>query len=87
VFCDFESTPSFTWLNEKSPFGVPLLKIKFQDGGTDDFALLRKFNPIPMGPMERSDSVDDCIYNGFLSKEKDVHATVTGCAMSNNFQV
>jgi hypothetical protein len=81
------SLPSFVWQNEESPFGVPILKIKFYDGGDDDSALLRKYNPIPMGPMERSDSVDDCIYNGFLSKESDVHVTVTGCAMSNNFQV
>ena len=63
------------------------MRIKFQDGGDDDFALLRKFNPIPIGPTERSESVDDCIYNGFLSKEEDVHVTVTGCAMSDNYQV
>ena len=81
------SLPSFSWQIDESPFGVPLLRIKFQDGGDDDFALLRKFNPIPIGPTERSESVDDCIYNGFLSKEEDVHVTVTGCAMSDNYQV
>ena len=63
------------------------MRISFQDGGADDLALLQKFNPISIGPTERSDSVDDCIYKGFLIKEKDVHVTLTGCAMSGNFQV
>ena len=78
--------PSFSWLNKESPFGVPLLKIGFPDGGLDEIVFLRKFNPIPVGPNERADSVDECIYNGFLSKEKS-HVTLTGCAKSNNFQV
>ena len=76
--------PSFSWLNKESPFGVPLLKIGFPDGGLDEIVFLRKFNPIPVGPKERADSVDECIYNGFLSKEKS-HVTLTGCAKSNNF--
>jgi hypothetical protein len=62
--------PTFSWLNEESPFGVPLLKIGFPDGGLDEIVYLRKFNPIPVGANERADSVDECIYNGFLSTEK-----------------
>jgi len=78
--------PTFSWLNEESPFGVPLLKIAFPDGGLDEIVFFRKFNPIPVGANERADSVDECIYNGFLSNEK-THVTLTGCAKSNNFQV
>jgi hypothetical protein len=87
VVCQNENKlPSFTWLNEESPFGVALLKIRFPDGGSDEIVLLRKFNPIPVGANERAESVDECIYKGFLSQEKS-HVTITGCAKSDNFQV
>jgi len=87
VFCQNDGKlPSFTWLEEESPFGVPLLKVGFPDGGSDEIIYLRKFNPIPVGSNERADSVDSCIYNGVLGTEKS-HVTLTGCAKSNNFQV
>ena len=79
--------PTFTWLNKASPLGVPLLRITFPDGGEDDVAVLKEYNPIPMGPSERSSDVDRCIYSGILGNEKDVDVTLTGCAMSDNFQV
>ena len=63
------------------------MKIAFPDGGEDDFAVLQNFNPIPVGPAERSEDVDNCIYHGNLLKEKDVYVTVTGCPDANSFQV
>ena len=37
-----EEVPSFDWLDDEvSQFGVPILKIRFPDGGPDDFAELK----------------------------------------------
>ena len=79
--------PSFSWGNEPSPFGVPFLRIAFPDQGNDDFAILKPYNPVPLAPHERSEDLDSCIYQGYLLNEKDVHVTMTGCAMSDNFKV
>jgi hypothetical protein len=73
--------------NDLSSDIVPHLKITFPDGDEDDFAVLRRFNPIPQGRTERADDIDDCIFHGYLLKEKDVYITVTGCPQSNNFEV
>ena len=63
------------------------MKIDFKDSQEADLAILRRFNPIPAGPAERSEDIDNCIYHGFLEKEKGVHVTVTGCAYTDNLQV
>ena len=78
--------PIFTWQNDPLAT-VPLLKISFPDGSKDDFAVLRTYNPVPLGPTERAEDVDSCIYDGYLQDEKDVYVTLTGCANSHNFQV
>ena len=80
-------TPTFTWLKDPSSTGVPPLQIDFHDGGIDDIALLSPFNPIPQGPTERSEEIDPCIYDGYLQNEKEVYVTLTGCPMSESFQV
>ena len=82
-----DGNPSFEWIGRQSPDEVPNLKITFPDGGEDDVAILEHFNPIPVGPQERSEGVDNCIFHGYLRHEKDVYVTVTGCPNSNNLQV
>ena len=82
-----DDLPSFEWVGDLSEEDVPLLKISFADGGDDDVAILMPFNPIPQGPTERADNIDNCIFHGFLENEKDVYVTVTGCPESNNFEV
>ena len=79
--------PSFSWANEASEHGVPLLRIRFADGGADDFAVLKAFNPIPQGPLERADEIDTCIFEGFLQNEVNSFITLTGCPNSKSFQV
>ncbi len=81
--------PSFEWMrNENSSTGVPLLRIRFQDNGTDDFAVLNKFNPIPQSPNESVEEMDDCIFSGFLKDESNVYVTLTGgCPFENSFEV
>ena len=80
--------PSFDWSEKFFPEDeVPVLRIRFPDGGDDDIALLKPFNPIPLGLNERAEDVDSCIFHGFLQKEKATYVTVTGCPESNNFQV
>ena len=66
---------------------VPLLRIRFQDGKADDFAVLKSFNPIPQHALEREEDIDACIYEGFLMNEADSFVTVTGCPHSSNIQV
>ncbi len=83
----FTTNPSFIWLEDVSSDGIPLLQIDFHDGGVEDVALLSPFNPIPQGPTERSEEIDPCIYEGYLKNEKDVYVTLTGCPLSESFQV
>ena len=78
--------PSFSWEKVNSRQHYPMLKISFPDG-SEDFAVLNTFNPIPLGDGEREEDVDNCIYEGYLMNEKDVYITMTGCASSDNFQV
>jgi len=79
--------PAFSWVNEASADGVPLLRIRFPDGGADDFAVLKVFNPIPQGPLERAEEIDSCIFEGHLQNEKDAFIALTGCPNSDNFLV
>ena len=85
VKCD-GNLPSFTWdRHHNSYFGVPILIIQFPDGGDDDSALLRIFNPISAGNGE---TVDSCIFNGRLQDESDVYVTLTGgCPFQDTFEV
>jgi hypothetical protein len=79
--------PSFEWIGTLSFDEIPKLKISFPDGGVDDLAILQRYNPIPVGPTERSEDVDNCIFHGYLLTEKDVYVTVTGCPGSLSQQV
>ena len=68
--------------------GVPLLRVRFPDGiADDDFVVLMPYNPIPQGRLERAEDMDPCIFQGFLQNEKDSAVTLTGCSLSDNFQV
>ncbi len=73
-------TPIFEWVNAAS------LKIIYPNGKVD-FADLKKYNPIPVGPNERSEAVDPCIFNGFLREESKVYITLAGCPFAETFQV
>ena len=42
-----QNLPSFKWLSNLSPGGVPLLDVHFHDGGPDDTVALTNSNPIP----------------------------------------
>jgi len=81
-----EELPSFSWEKANARQSNPLLKITFPDG-SEDYAVLNAFNPIPLGSDEHEEDVDNCIYNGYLMNEKDVYVTMAGCADSNTFQV
>ena len=86
VHCQPEALPTFSW-HDGPPHQQPHLRISFPDGDKDDFAILREFNPIPLGPTERAEDVDNCIYDGYLQDEKDVYVVVTGCINTDTFQV
>ena len=75
--------PQFTLLRAHPQ---PLLKVTFPDG-QEDVAVLKRYNPIAVGPNEREEDVDQCIFDGYLSEEKDVYVTVTGCPSTGNFDV
>jgi len=77
------ASPQFSWLRVQPQ---PLLKVTFPDG-QEDLAVLKRFNPIPAGPNEREEDIDQCIFDGYLSEEKEVYVTVTGCPLSGNFDV
>ena len=79
------SIPSFSWDPELSGDGTPLFRIRFPD--SDEFAVLSRFNPVPVGKLEREDDVDGCIFDGFLRDEPESVVTLTGCPLSTNFQV
>ena len=65
-----------------------MLKINFPDGKESDFANLKHFDIIPAGRNEDPSKVDSCIYDGYLTNEKNVYVTVTGgCAYSKSFEV
>ena len=85
VSCN-EVLPSFSWEKVNSRQAVPLLRITFPDG-SDDYAVLKSFNPIPLGRDEREEDVDKCIFEGYLMNEKDVYVTLAGCVNSDTFQV
>ena len=50
-------------------------------------AVLKPFNPIPQAAFEREEEIDPCIYEGYLLDEKDSMITLTGCPLTDNFQV
>ena len=78
--------PSFEWVSNGA--SLPQLKINFPDGKGADFANLKHFKIAPAGRNEDPSMVDDCIYDGYLTKEKNVYITLTGgCAFSSSFEV
>ena len=76
--------PSFKWVQ---PFVEPFegLIIRFPDNGTEDIALLKRTNPIPVTDDEKG--VDRCIFQGHLRDEKDVFVSLNGCPRSMTFDV
>jgi len=72
--------PTFEWVD------MSTLKIVYPNGNVD-FAPLKSYNPIPVGPNERAEDVDLCIFTGYLTEEENVHITLAGCPFTNNFQV
>ena len=78
--------PSFEWVSNGA--ALPLLKINFPDGKSSDLANLKHFAIAPAGRNEDSAKVDNCIYDGYLTNEKNVYITLTGgCAHSKSFEV
>ena len=79
--------PSFEWIGKPSSDEALKLKISFPDGGEDDVAVLQRFNPIPVGPAERAEDIDNCIFHGYLLNEDGIYVTVTGCPNSRSLEV
>ena len=79
--------PSFEWIGKPSSEEALKLKISFPDGGGDDVAALQRFNPIPVGPAEKSEDIDSCIFHGYLQNEDGIYVTVTGCPHSHSLEV
>jgi hypothetical protein len=78
--------PRFSWMNERSSDGVPLLSIKI--GSEDVTAILNRYNPIPVELDRTRSKVDPCIFKGRLSDEPKSQVVVTGgCPGSDNFDV
>ena len=76
--------PSFKWVQPSvEPF--ERLLIRFPDNGTEDVALLKRTNPIPLTDDEND--VDSCIFQGHLRDEKDVFVSLNGCPRSMTFDV
>jgi len=69
------------------PIPKPVLRITFPDGLEDEFVELNYNNPIPQSHLERAEDVDPCLFDGYLSNEKDVYVTVTGCPETGTFNV
>jgi len=79
--------PTFVWEDQVAEGTIPLLRIRFQDGKADDFAVLKRINPIPQHTFEREEDMDACIFEGPLMNEANSLVTVTGCPHSGNLQV
>ena len=81
--------PSFTWIRDNgTEAGVPHLAIHFHDGKPDDIAILKRFNPFPKRADETEESIDQCIFTGYLLFENDVNVTLTGgCPFEDSFEV
>jgi len=80
--CHGSGVPTFSWLQKP----LTVLHITYPNGLTD-FAVLKSFNPIPAQSFERQEDIDSCIFDGYLTNEKDVYVTVTGCAHTDTFNV
>ena len=79
--------PSFSWERVSSrQASMPSMKVTFPDG-TEDYAVLQRYNPIPRGSDEREEDIDQCIFDGYLLNETDVYVVMTGCPNSNSFEV
>jgi len=82
TFSHGSGVPTFSWLQKP----VPVLQITYPNGLSDS-VILKSFNPIPAQSFERQEDIDTCIYDGYLTTEKDVYVTVTGCAHTDTFNV
>jgi hypothetical protein len=80
--------PSFMWDPvEKSDDGIPLLHIRFPDGGPSDVAHLKRFNPIAKLEREKEEDIDNCIFNGFLRDGGNSVVLTGGCPFEDNFEM
>ncbi len=69
-------------------FGIPLLKVTFPDDNYFDYIHFNTFNPIPMQPHEKEEDIEPCLFEGYLEKEVDVYAVLTGgCPFNDSFEV
>ena len=85
--CGQVELPSFSWEKISSrQTSLPALKITFPDG-SEDYAIVQRFNPIPQGRDEREEDIDQCIFDGYLINEKEVYVVMTGCPNSDSFEV
>jgi hypothetical protein len=106
VKCNFlfqvgaKGSPTFTWLEERSEDGIPLLEVHFTnnkdddedveevEGDSSDLAVLSRYNPIPVELDESRSPVDQCIFKGFLLNEPNAQVALTGgCPGDNSFDV
>ena len=79
--------PSFSWERVSSrQTSMPIMKITYPHG-TEDYAILQRYNPIPQGRDELEEDIDQCIFDGYLLNEKDVYVVMTGCPHSDSFEV
>ena len=87
LVCGQVELPLLSWERISSrQTALPSIKITFPDG-SEDYAVLQRYNPIPQGRDEREQDIDQCIFDGYLLNEKDVYVTVTGCPNTDNFGV
>jgi hypothetical protein len=66
---------------------IPLLSITFADG-SEDVAVLIRYNPIPIEKDEFRSEVDQCIFKGFLRNDPSSEVTMAGgCPGEDSFDV
>jgi hypothetical protein len=64
------------------------LRIKFQDGGEDDYAVLQPVTAASGESTQDKDGPKSCILTGSLLFESNVLVTVSGiCPLDNSFEV
>ena len=80
--------PTFIWLSERSPSGVPHLEIQPGLDKETIVAVLNPYNPIPANVDQSQSEIDPCIFLGHLANEPDSSVLVTGgCPGDDTFDV